>query len=116
MPASVLIGAPGLGQEQAALLGRGFLRSSLLGLGGPAETLIETSLVHKLLWRVDFEERITAGLLGRLFGPGFEDRIGSVYLHPQTLAILTWDRSRGLRFIGEPGEHASEVHDIDGVV
>jgi hypothetical protein len=116
MPASVLVAAPGLGQEQAALLGRGFLRSSLLGLGGPAETLVETLLVHKLLWRVDFEERITAGLLGRLFGPGFEDRIGSVYLHPQTLAIVTWDRSRGLRFIGEPGEHASEVHDLDGVV
>jgi hypothetical protein len=116
MPNSVLVAAPILNQEQATLLGQGSLRSSLLGLGAPAETLVNTSLVHKLLWRVDFEERITAGLLGRLIGPAFEDRIGSVYLHPRSLALLTWDRSRGLRFGERPAEHASDVHDLDGVV
>jgi outer membrane biosynthesis protein TonB len=116
MPDSILVATPSLNQEQATLLGQGLLRSSLLGLGGPAETLINTSLIHKLLWRVDFEERITASLLGRLIGPAFEDRIGSVYLHPQTLAVLTWDRARGIRFVERPAEHASDVHDLDGVV
>lgn len=116
MPDAVQVALPGLNQEQATLLGQGLLRSSLLGLGGPAETLVNTSLIHKLLWRIDFEERITAGLLGRLIGPAFEDRIGSVYLHPQTLATLTWDRSRGIRFGERPAEHASDVHDLDGVV
>lgn len=116
MPNSVLVATPNLNQEQAMLLGQGLLRSSLLGLGGPAETLVNTSLIHKLLWRVDFEERITAGLLGRLIGPAFEDRIGSVYLHPHTLALLTWDRSRGIRFAERPAEYASDVHDLDGVV
>lgn len=116
MPNEVLVATPSLGQEQATLLGQGLLRSTLLGIGGPAETLVNTSLIHKLLWRVDFEERITAGLLGRLIGPGFEDRIGSVYLHPATLTILTWDRSRGIRFVDRPTGHASDVHDLDGVV
>ncbi|MFO7564275.1 MAG: hypothetical protein R6X02_16635, partial [Enhygromyxa sp.] len=116
MPNAVLVATPKLGAEQATLLGQGLLRSSLLGLGGPAETLVNTSLVHKLLWRVDFEERITAGLLGRLIGPGFEDRIGSVYLHPATLAILTWDHGRGIRFVEHMTGHASDVHDLDGVV
>jgi hypothetical protein len=88
----------------------------MLGFGSPSETLINTSLVHKLLWRVDFEERIESGLLGRLVGPGFEERIGSVYLHPGSLATLTWDRGRGVRFGDRPAEHASDVHDLDGAV
>jgi hypothetical protein len=116
MPNEVLVGTPALSQDQAALMGKGHLRSTMLGLGGPAETLVNTSLVHKLLWRIDFEERIASGLFGRLVGPGYEDRLGSVYLHPRTLAVLTWDRSRGLRFGDRPAEHASDVHDLDGVV
>jgi len=116
MPDAFLVATPSLTQDQAALIGQGLLRSTMLGFGGPAETLINTSLVHRLLWRVDFEERITAGLLGRLVGPGFEDRLGSVYLHPRSLAVLSWDRSRGVRFADRPAEHASDVHDLDGVV
>ena len=116
MPDAVLVATPGIGADQAAVLGQGLLRSSMLGFGSPSETLINTSLVHKLLWRVDFEERIESGLFGRLVGPGFEERIGSVYVHPQTLATLIWDRARGVRFGDRPAEHASDVHDLDGVV
>ncbi len=116
MPDSVLVATPNIGQDQAAMLGQSLLRSTMLGLGGPSETLINTSLVHRLLYRVEFEERIASGLLGRLVGPGYEDRLGAVYVHPQTLAVLTWDRDRGLRFAERPAAHASDVHDLDGVV
>ena len=52
-----------------------------------------------------------------LFTPeGHEDRIGSVYLHPRTLLLLVYDRQRGLRFVDVQERHASEVHDIDGIV
>lgn len=116
MPDAVLVATPNLGQDQAAVLAQGHVKTSLLGLGGPAESLVNVSLVHKLLWRVDFEERIEAGLLGRLVGPRHEQRLGSVYLHPHSLATLTWDASRGLRFVERPAEHASDVRDLDGVV
>lgn len=116
MPDAVLVATPNLGQDQAAVLAQGHVKTSLLGLGGPAESLVNVSLVHKLLWRVDFEERIEAGLLGRLVGPRHEQRLGSVYLHPRSLATLTWDASKGLRFVERPAEHASDVRDLDGVV
>jgi hypothetical protein len=116
MPATVMVATPTLDQAQASVLAQTHLKSTLLGLGGPAETLINLSLSHRLLWRVDFEERIEKGLFGRLVGDSHEHRLGSVYLHPQTLQTLTWDRSRGLRFVDKPAEHASDVHDLDGVV
>ncbi len=116
MPDLVQVATPLFDQTQASLLAQTHLQSTLFGLGGPAETLINLSLVHRLVWRVDVEERIEAGLLARLVGPGHEDRIASIYLHPRTLQTLTWDRQRGLRFVDEPGDHASEVHDLDGVV
>lgn len=116
LPDLVLVATPNIGQDQAAVIGQGLLRSSLLGLGAAAETLVNVSLIHKPLWRVDFEERIEASLLGRLVGPRHEQRLGSVYLHPQTLSTLTWDSSRGLRFVERPAEHASDVHDLDGAV
>ena len=124
MPESVMVATPGMGQDQAAVIGQGLLRSSILGSltgSGPAESLINVSLAHKLLWRVDFEERVEAGLLGRLasFGAAaHEDRLGSVYLHPRNLAVLTWERGRGLRFVDAATLQgtASDVHDLDGVV
>jgi hypothetical protein len=116
MPEQVQVATPLIDQAQAAVLAQTHLQSTLFGLGGPAETLVNLALVHRLLWRVDFEERVETGLLGRLLGPGHEDRIGSVYLHPRTLLLLVYDRQRGLRFVDVQERHASEVHDIDGIV
>lgn len=116
MPEQVQVATPLLDQAQAGVLAQTHLQATLFGLGGPAETLVNLALVHRLLWRVDFTERVETGLLGRLLGPGHEDRIGSVYLHPRTLQLLVHDRQRGLRFIDAPGQHASEVHDLDGLV
>ncbi len=116
MPASVQVATPVIDQAQVSLLAQTHLKSTMLGLGGPAETLVNVSLAHRLLYRVDFEERIEKGLLGRLVGASHENRLGSVYLHPRTLQTLTWDRARGLRFADKPDEHASDVHDLDGVV
>ncbi|MFV8751637.1 helicase HerA-like domain-containing protein [Nannocystaceae bacterium ST9] len=116
LPELVSVATPLFDQLRAGALAQTHVQSTLFGLGGPAETLINLALVHRLLWRVDFEERIESGLLARLVGPGYEDRIASVYLHPRTLSTLTWDRERGLRFVDRPHEHASEIHDLDGVV
>jgi hypothetical protein len=116
MPEQVQVATPLIDQAQAGVLAQTHLQSTLFGLGGPAEVIVNLALVHRLLWRVDFEERVETGLLGRLLGPGHEDRIGSVYLHPRTLLLLVYDRQRGLRFVDVQERHASEVHDIDGVV
>lgn len=125
MPERVLVARPALGQDQIAAIAQGSLRSSVVATltgAGPIESLVNVSLIHRLLWRVDFEERIEAGLLGRLAklgGPAHEDRIGSVYFHPRTLALLTWSGDRGLRFVAPEQpvrEHASDVHDLDGEV
>lgn len=116
MPEQVQVATPLIDQAQATVLAQTHLQSTLFGLGGPAETIVNLALVHRLLWRVDFEERVETGLLGRLLGPGHEDRIGSVYLHPRTLLLLVYDRQRGLRLVDVQERHASEVHDIDGIV
>lgn len=124
LPDQVQVATPSLGQDQAAVLGQGALQTKLLGSltgSGPAETLMNVALSHKLLWRVDFEERVETGLLGRIAsfgGPGHEDRLGSVYLHPQSLEVLTYTADRGIRFVAADQLRgpASDVHDLDGVL
>lgn len=116
MPDLVLVATPNIGKDQAAVLAQGHLRANLLGLGSPAESLVNASLMHAFVWRVDFEERTPTGLLSRIMGPSHEQRMGSIYVHPRELTVLCWDAGRGLRFSDKPAEHASDVHDLDGVV
>jgi hypothetical protein len=62
-----------------------------------------------------FEERVKKPLLARMVGSSHEQRLGSVYLHPRTLAVLEYGSAIGLRFATELPAHASEVEDLDGI-
>ena len=89
-------------------------RSRLLGLIGDDEVFDRAELVHRLVYKLDFTEKVERPLLGRLVGPSHDERLGSVYLHPHTLALLVFSPREGIGFVDRPAVHASRVQDLDG--
>ncbi len=116
LPSRVLAVTARIDQATAASLARDHARSRLLGLIGADETLVHLRLVHRLLYKLDFREHVERGLLGRIVGGREDERLGSVYVHPQTLELLVLDLRAGIRFASAPDqEHAGDVPDLDGV-
>ncbi len=116
LPARVLTVTARINQETAASLARDHVRSRLLGLIGEDETLAGLRLVHRLLYKLDFREHVERGLIGRIVGGREDERLGSVYVHPQTLELLVLDLRAGIRFASAPDQqHAGDVPDLDGV-
>ncbi len=116
LPARVPTVTARINQETAASLARDHARSRLLGLIGEDETLASLRLVHRLLYRLDFREHVERGLIGRIVGGREDERLGSVYVHPQTLELLVLDLRAGIRFASAPDQqHAGDVPDLDGV-
>jgi hypothetical protein len=114
MKAHVTAVMPMIDRAAAEAIAQTLLRTKLLGLIGQDEAFADAQLVYRTLYRVMFEERVKKSLFARMVGPTHEQRLGSVYLHPQTLAVLEYSGS-GLRFAAELPEHASEVDDLDGM-
>jgi hypothetical protein len=114
MKARVTAVMPMIDRTAAEAIAQTLLRTKLLGLIGQDEAFEDAHLVYRPLYRVMFEERVKKSLLARMVGPSHEQRLGSVYLHPHTLAVLEYVAS-GLRFAAELPEHASEVEDLDGM-
>lgn len=94
--------------------GRELLRSKVLGLFGDDESIERVDSMHRMVWRVDFEEKVQRPLLQRVFSETHDLRVGSVYLHPKSLSVLVYSADKGIRFVEEPGEYASAVPDLDG--
>jgi hypothetical protein len=116
MKARVTAVQPMVDRSTAERIAHTLLRSKVLGLIGENEAFADAQLVYRLLYRVMFEEQVKKSLLARMVGPTHEQRLGSVYLHPRTLAVLEFSNGTGLRFATELPTHASEVKDLDGVV
>jgi hypothetical protein len=116
MKAHVIAVQPVIDRDLAERIAHTLLRSKVLGFIGENETFEDAQLVYRLVYRVMFEERVKKSLFARMVGPSHEQRLGSVYLHPRTLAVLEYTSDAGLRFATELPEHASEVKDFDGVV
>lgn len=116
MPKQVTVARPLLPESAAWARGHELLRTKVLGLFGEDESLERVEPVHRLVLRLDFEEKVPRSLLQRVFGESHDLRLGSVYLHPTTLDVLVYTPDKGIRFVAEPGEHASEVRDLDGEV
>lgn len=116
MPRKVTAARPLVGESAAWARGHELLRSKLLGLFGQDESLGRVDLVHRLVYRLDFEEKVPRPLLQRVFGDTHDLRLGSVYLHPVSLDVLVFTPDKGIRFVSEAGEYASAVQDLDGVV
>ncbi len=114
MKASVTAVQPQIDRAMAEAIAHTLLRTKLLGFIGQEEVFEDARLVYRPLYRVMFEEHVKKSLLARIVGPTHEQRLGSVYLHPRTLAVLEYSRE-GLRFATELPAHASEVVDLDGM-
>jgi hypothetical protein len=106
---------PVVDRSAAETIAQTLLRGKLLGLIGENEAFEHAQLEYRLVYRVMFEERVKKPLLARMVGSSHEERLGSVYLHPRTLAVLEYSSASGLRFATELPAHASEVEDLDGV-
>ena len=115
MKGHLLVIQPLIDHGAAEEIGRGMAKGKVLGLIGPGETFIQAQLVHHMLYRVAFQEKVKRPLLGRLIGPSHEERLGSLYLHPLTLDVLLFSADTGIRFATRLPEHASDVADLDGV-
>ncbi len=115
MKAKVTAIQPVIDRDMAEAIARTLLRTKLLGLIGRDEAFEDAQLVYRPLYRVMFEERVKKSLFARMVGPTHEQRLGSVYLHPRTLAVLEYTSETGIRFATELPAHASEVKDLDGV-
>ena len=115
MKAKLTAALPLIDRGSAEAAAREMLRSKILGFIGENERFEEARMVHRLLYRVGFEERVKSGLLARLAGPSHEQRLGNVYLHARTLAVLAHAKQSGLGFLDDLPEHASEVPGLDGV-
>lgn len=94
--------------------GRDLLRSRVLGLFGDDESIERVDAMHRMVWRVDFEEKVQRPLLQRVFSETHDLRVGSVYLHSKSLDVLVYTADKGIRFLEQPGEYASAVADLDG--
>ncbi|HEY5926322.1 MAG TPA: helicase HerA-like domain-containing protein [Kofleriaceae bacterium] len=116
MKAQITAAQPIVDRAAAERIAHTLLRSKVLGLIGENEVFADAQLVYRLLYRVMFEEQIKKSLLARMVGPTHEQRLGSVYLHPRTLAVLEFSNGQGLRFATELPPHASDVKDLDGMV
>ena len=90
-------------------------RSKLLGVIGQDESFDHAELQHRLVYKIDFEEEVERSLLGRLFGPTHDRRLGSVYVHPRQLTLVVFSPGQGIRFSAKPAGYASDVDDFDGV-
>jgi hypothetical protein len=102
-------------QAEAERFAHGHARQRILGFLGEDERFAGAELVHKPVYKLDFEEQLERSLLGRLVGPQHEQRLGSVYLHVVNLRFLVFTPRDGLGFFDKPAEHASAVQDFDGV-
>jgi hypothetical protein len=107
-----LVGA--LGAQGARELAAGLCRRRIAGLIGVDEQVGELHLEHRLLLRAQFHEKVARAFWRRILGPEHDEVRGSVYLHPRTLALVTYDPGRGLGFAERIEGHASQVADFDG--
>jgi uncharacterized protein DUF87 len=115
MKAKITAVQPAIDRDGAEAIAQTMLKSKLLGLIGEAETFERAELEYRVVYRVMFEERVKKSLLARMVGSSHEQRLGSVYLHARSLAVLAFTPAAGVRFGAELPVHASEVEDLDGV-
>ena len=115
MPTRVYRVVPAVDYMLAVELGRKLARQKLLGLVGENEELYEARLIHRVLYKLDFHERVERSVIFRVMGSKTDERLGSVYLHPHSGDLLTFDPRRGITFHQLPEARASEVSDLDGV-
>ncbi len=115
MKARITAVQPVIDRSAAEAIAQTLVRTKLLGFIGENESFEHAQLEYRLVYRVMFEERVKKPLLARMVGASHEQRLGSVYLHARTLAVLEYSTGAGVRFATELPVHASDVEDLDGI-
>lgn len=116
MPTEVEVLRANIDEEAAARIARVHARSSVLGLIGDDERFERAEPLHRLVYKLAFEEKVQRSALARLFGKTHDERVGNLYLHPHTLAVLVFSNETGIAFDDAPRERASDIEDLDGKV
>lgn len=116
MPTEVEVLRANVDEGAAARIARTHARSSVLGLIGDDERFERAEPLHRLVYKLAFEEKVQRSALARLFGKTHDERVGHLYLHPHTLAVLVFSNEAGFTFDEAPRERASDIHDLDGKV
>lgn len=115
MKARITAVQPVIDRSAAEAIAQTLVRTKLLGFLGENESFEHAQLEYRMVYRVMFEERVKKPLLARMVGASHEQRLGSVYLHARTLAVLEYSTAAGVRFATELPVHASDVEDLDGI-
>lgn len=115
LPPAVQVLVANVGAEEAARIAAAHARTRLLGVVGEDERFELAQPLHRLVYKLDFEEKVERSILSRLFGSAHDERLGSVYLHPHNLGVLVFTNEDGIRFDDLPKGPASEIRDFDGV-
>ncbi len=115
MPSMVVALVANVDADAAARIAAPLARSRVLGLLGEDERFARAEPIHRLVYKIDFEEKVERSLLGRIFGSAHDERLGSVYVHPHDLRVLVFTNADGIRFVDRPSGPASEIMDFDGL-
>ncbi len=115
IPDHVAVLVANVGPEEAARIASTHERTKVLGVIGEDERFAGAEPLHRLVYKLDFEEKVERGVLARLFGPTHDEHLGSVYLHPHNLGVLLFTNEDGIRFDDLPKGPASAIRDFDGV-
>jgi hypothetical protein len=115
LPPLVPVLVANLGSEDVLRLANEHARTRIFGMIGEDETLASVERIHRLVYKLEFEEKVERSLAQRIFGASHDERIGNVYLHPHNLGVLLFTNDVGIRFDDRPSGPASEIHDFDGV-
>ncbi|MCC6572738.1 MAG: DUF853 family protein [Planctomycetes bacterium] len=106
---------PNVAEGRALAIGESLRNSAFLGILGKNETVAGVSLEYKPLLKLDFQEKVTRAFIKRIFGGQYDEKLGSVFLHPLTMQVLAFTPNDGMRLTDNPGQYASDVRDFDGV-
>ena len=116
LPSKVQAMIPKISQLQAEALGRELQGSKTLGFIGQDESFQAAHLSYRVLYQLNFTEKVDTAWYKRMFGPKVEERKDAVYLHPVTMQFVRWSPGKAVALTDSPGEVASDIEDFDGHV
>ncbi len=107
---------PLIDAKEAERIGNNLRERKMLGIIGDDEELYDARLEYRPLLRVHFREKVRRSFWKRLFSRNqYEQRVDSVYLHPQNLKLVVFNNKEGLSLHQRPQDLASQIEDFDNV-
>ncbi|MBF0218901.1 MAG: DUF853 family protein [Gammaproteobacteria bacterium] len=139
----VTVVTPLIARQQVEAIAHASKAQKRFGFIGNDETVADITLAYHVCLRLSFRETAAKGLLGRLLRDKatvnhqrrlnwrekigrvvwqsmtsglYEERADNLYLHPQTLHIVTFSADSGISLEERPQAQASDIEDFDSLV